>query len=146
MLSLIDRAINAFNAKTEHGAVNDTLPFAAVYGLLDALQHGSTTGIRAEDVSRFRRLMGGSEKVARNEIEIADNKMTELSLVEAKTTTAGGRNRQTIISGRLELTDTGRRWAVRLNELCGEPMEPAPNLVDCGDCGCLHRDDVSCPW
>lgn len=146
MLTLIDRAINAFNAKTEQGAVNDALPFAAVYGLLCAFEHGSTDGIRAEDRSRFLRLFDSKTKEVEREVNIGNDVLIEQSLMTAGEIVAGGRNRQTVISGYMELTDKGRTWARRLNELSGDPIEERPHLVDCTGCNTVHRSDVACPW
>jgi hypothetical protein len=144
LLSLIDRAINAFNAKTDQGSVSDALPFAAVYGLLDALEQGETMGIRVMDQSRFLSLMGGSTKEVKHEVQIADKVMTDKNLVNVTQVTTAGSKGQYRMSGFLTLTDTGRRWAMRLNELSGEPIEPHPGSRDCADCGTLHRNDVAC--
>jgi hypothetical protein len=146
LLSLIDRAINAFNAATERGTVSDVLPFAAVYGLLDALGNGSTQGVRVEDRSRFLRLFNSNRKEVEREVGIGNDVLIKRGLMEAKMLTAGGRGMQTITTGRMELTEKGRKWADRLNILSGSPIEARPALMDCDPCGTTHRSDVPCPW
>jgi hypothetical protein len=145
LLSLIDRAINAFNAATERGTVSDVLPFAAVYGLLDALGNGSTQGVRVEDRSRFLRLFNSNRKEVEREVGIGNDVLVERGLMTSGQMTAG-RNGQTSVIGYMQLTEDGRRWARRLNELSGSPIEEAPSLVDCEPCGTTHRTDVPCPW
>ena len=145
MLTLIDRAINAFQSKTERGSVSDVLPFGAVYGLLAALQHGRVDGIRIEDRTRFSSLFDGKQELV-NEMEIANKVLIERGLMVAGQTTAGGRGRQTVISGYMEMTDSGKRWALRLSELSGD--NSVPNAVvswdECPNCGTGHRFDVAC--
>jgi hypothetical protein len=120
MTDLLARAIIAHDMTTDKGAVADALPLSAVYGLLDALESGSTDGIRMEDRRAFGEMFADTKEIvaamnAGNDVLVEDTEHGPL--MKAGFVSFGYKGGHTERHGSLTLTDRGKRWAERLAHL-----------------------------
>ena len=140
-MTLLERAVKVHGITTDKGAVADTLPLSACYGLLAGLEYGQIDGIRSEDQRAFLAHFGGDTKAVMQAMDAGNDVLMDNELMSAGQVSAGYKDGTVARYGYMELTDKGKRYAKRLKVLSQDAT-----LIDCDGCNTVHRTDVPCPW